>query len=81
MEIQLQSETVELLQRASLMLNVHSYDEVIVRAVSDTLEQADTKSNGHSSSENLIDRFRRFRGTLQDVTVDDIAAMRHEGLR
>ena len=83
MQIQLEPQTVELLQRASAMLNVDSYDKVIVQAVSETLEHAarEAGSNGRESGKQVLDRFRRFRGTLQGATVDEIAAMRHEGLR
>ncbi len=83
MQIKLEPQTVELLQRASAMLNASSYDEVIMKAVSETLEHAaqETPRNGLKTGQELIDRFRRFRGTLQGVTVDEIVAMRHEGLR
>jgi len=83
MQIQLEAQTIELLQRATAMLNADSYDEVIMKAVSDTLEHAaqETQQNGLPTGQNLIDRFRRFRGALQGITVDEIVAMRHEGLR
>lgn len=83
MQITLETQTIELLQRATVMLNVGSYDEIIMKSVSNTLEHAsqEKQQNGLPTSQNLIERFRRFRGTLQGVTVDEVASMRHEGLR
>jgi len=83
MQITLEPQTVELLQRASAVLNAGSYDEFIVRAVSDTLDNAtrNATQQGTETSQELIDRFRRFRGALHGVTVDEVVAMRHEGLR
>jgi hypothetical protein len=81
MQVQLDPHTVSLLQRASEMLNVATFDEVIVKAISQTLEQTTGNTgNGSATAQDLVHRFERFRGVLRG-TIEEVVDMRHEGLR
>lgn len=82
MQVELQPHTIDLLERASTMLKASNYDEVIVKAVSETLEQArhsSSEGNGRTAEE-IIEGFRSLRGMLRGVTIEEIVAMKHEGL-
>jgi hypothetical protein len=77
MQIELEPPTVELLDQAASILKARSYDEVIVRAVSSTLQhEQGTAADG----EQLVERFRKYRGMLGGVSIPEIVEFRHQGL-
>ncbi len=82
MHVDLQPFTVDLLERASTILKASTYDEVIVKAVSESLDHAQHSSTNGSqrTAEEIIDGFRSLRGMLKGVTIEEIVAMKHEGL-
>jgi hypothetical protein len=82
MNVELQPQTIDLLDRASTVLKASTYDEVIVKAVSEILEQArQSSSDGKGRTvEDIIEGFRSLRGMLSGVTIEEIVAMKHEGL-
>jgi hypothetical protein len=76
-QIELEQPTIELLERAASVMQVHSFDEVIVKAVSDTLQHRRLEG---SSPEQIVERFRKYRGMLSGVSLADLVESRHKGL-
>lgn len=81
MRIELEKQTIDLLDQAASVLNGSSYDEVIVEAVNEAMEAVACSKPSAAAAEYLIDRFRRCRGMLQGVSMKDITAARHEGAK
>ena len=80
MQIDLEKQTIDLLNQAAAVLNGSNYDEVIVEAVSGAIQAASCSKPSAVDAEHLIDRFRRCRGLLSGVSMKDVLAARHDGL-
>jgi hypothetical protein len=77
MQIDLELPTIELLDQAASILKARSYDEVIVKAVSNALRHERGPS---ADGEQLVERFRKYRGMLEGVSIPEIVEFRHQGL-
>ena len=70
MQIEISEETYQAI--AGCKIDVTAFVEQAV-------QQALAKQK-KSASTDLVERFRSFRGTLRDTTIEDIVAARHRGL-
>ncbi len=82
MEINLTDSTVERVQAFVACTRGATADDVINQALDCFEKQRRPSANvARQDAEAVVHRFRKYRGMLAGVTVNDVVAWRHKGLR